>query len=158
MSECKYSFLEAKSKLEALCAYQERCEFDLLKKLREWKFSDDDSNALIADLIINNFLSEERFAEAYVSGKIRIKKWGRVKIKAHLKQKRISAYSINRGISLIDEEEYLKNINHLTERKIASLQPEGDKYILKGKLVRYLNSKGYENDLIFRVVEDYLLF
>lgn len=158
MSECKYSFLEAKSKLEALCAYQERCEFDLLQKLHEWKFSEDDSNALIADLIINNFLSEERFAEAYVSGKIRIKKWGRVKIKAHLKQKRISSYSINRGINLVDDEEYLKNIHHLTERKIASLQPESDKYVLKGKLVRYLNSKGYENDLIFRVVEDYLLF
>lgn len=157
MSECKYSFLEAKAKLEALCAYQERCEYDLLRKLRDWKFSEDDSNALIADLITNNFLSEERYAEAYVSGKVRIKKWGRIKIKAHLKQKSISNYSIQKAFDEIDEVEYMNNLHSLTKRKLDSLKKESDSYVLKAKLIRYLNSKGYENDLIYSIAEDYLL-
>jgi regulatory protein len=73
-SECKYSFLEAKTKLEALCAYQERCSFELNSKMISWGLFEDDRNALLADLITNNFLSEERFAEAFTSGKVRVKK------------------------------------------------------------------------------------
>ena len=71
----KYSLLEAKTKLEALCAYQERCSQELDRKMRTWGLDQEDRDALLADLISNNFLSEERFAEAYVSGKVNIKRW-----------------------------------------------------------------------------------
>ena len=47
----------------------------------------------------SNFLNEERFASAYVSGKFRIKRWGRIKIKNHLNQKFISKYSIDKACS-----------------------------------------------------------
>ena len=94
MHRSKYSFLEAKTKLEALCAYQERCSFDLDKKMKEWGVDTEDRNRLLAHLIEHNFLNEERFAEAYVSGKVNIKKWGRVKIKMQLKSKKISNYCV----------------------------------------------------------------
>jgi regulatory protein len=87
-----YSFLEAKSKLEALCAYQERCSFDLNKKMIQWEIDTEDRNRLLAHLIENNFLNEERFAEAFVSGKVNIKRWGRNKIKKHLKSQFVSDY------------------------------------------------------------------
>jgi len=105
-SECKYSFLEAKAKIEALCAYQERCQFEIDQKLISWGFNEEDSSALIVDLIKNRFLDEERFASAFVSGKFRIKRWGRIKIKAHLKQKRISVYSNDKALKEIDPDEY----------------------------------------------------
>jgi regulatory protein len=104
MEESKgFSFLEAKAKLEAFCAYQERCQMEIENKLYAWKFSDEQISQLIADLITNRFLDEERFASAFVSGKFRIKHWGRIKIKAHLKAKRISNYSIEKGLKEIDD-------------------------------------------------------
>ena len=145
----KYSLLEAKQKIEAYCAYQERCDFEVRQKLHSWNLHSEDVDILISDLISNNFLNEERFAEAFVSGKFRIKKWGRIKIKRHLKQKRISDYSINKAMSQIDEEEYLDTLKELAENKVVKGKSEWDK---KARIKRYLANKGYENDLINEVL------
>lgn len=155
-SECKYSFLEAKAKLEALCAYQERCSFELNNKMFEWGLDSEDRNQLLAHLISFNFLNEERFAEAFCSGKVNIKKWGRIKIRQHLKQKRISEYSIKKGIASINEETYSKNINLLAQQKIKTLSRERNSYTKKVKVYRFLSSKGYETDLLRDVVDGLL--
>lgn len=107
----------------------------------------EDVNILISDLITNNFLNEERFAEAFVSGKFRIKKWGKIKIKQHLKQKRISDYSINKGLSQIDEKDYLQTMKDLIDSKcrLTKFKNDWDK---RAKLKRFLYGKGYETDLI----------
>lgn len=152
--ESKYSFLEVKAKLEALCAYQERCSFELDQKMIKWGLSKDDRDALLAHLISYNFLSEERFAEAFVSGKFRIKKWGRIKIRNGLKLKRISDYSISKGMEIIEEDEYWNNLIHLTERKWDTLNTPKDDYPTRVKLYRFLSSKGYEQDLIKDAVEE----
>jgi len=147
-SECKYSLLEAKAKLEALCAYQERCQLELRQKLSLWGFSEEDSDALISDLISNRFLDEERFASAFVSGKFRIKKWGVIKIKSHLSQKRISNYSIQKALKEIDRDEYWDTLLSLTIKKQKELVKEKDPWQKKVKVMRFLQSKGYESDLI----------
>lgn len=152
--ERKFSLLEAKFKLEALCAYQERCEFELRKKMQSWRIPYDEQDRLIADLIVNNFLSEERFAEAFISGKIRIKRWGKIKIRQELKQRHISDYSINKGFKEISEEEYWENLLHLTKKKWTSLSKERESYQKKAKVYRFLQSKGYETDLIKMAVEE----
>ena len=143
----KYQLLEAKAKIEWYCAYQERCDFEVRKKLNDWHMPHDHIDILISDLIVNNFLNEERFACAFVSGKFRIKKWGRLKIKQHLKQKRISDYSINKGMEEIDEDEYLEALQSLIESK-SRLTKFKDKWDRRAKLTRYLAAKGYESYLI----------
>jgi len=147
-SECKYSFLEAKAKLEALCAYQERCSYELEQKMRTWGIDSENQSVLLAHLISNNFLNEERFAEAFVSGKVNIKRWGRIKIRQHLKQKFISEYSIKKGLASINLDVYDKNINDLARKKYEMLNREKDSYAKKAKIYRFLSSKGYEMDLI----------
>ena len=147
-SECKYSFLEAKTKLEALCAYQERCSYELNSKMISWGILENDRNALLADLVSNNFLSEERFAEAFVSGKTRIKKWGKIKIRVELKRKQISDYSIKNALDKIDDSIYIENLKHLLEKKWKALASEKNQYNRKAKTFRFLSSKGYESDII----------
>ena len=152
-SECKYSFLDAKAKVEALCAYQERCQFEIDQKLISWGFSEEDRNALIAHLIENRFLDEERFALAFVSGKSSIKRWGRIKIKNHLRQKHISTYSIQKGLDSIDPDQYWETLVHLADRKIPETLGNVDLWALKAKVARFLQSKGYEQDLIMDAIQ-----
>ncbi len=151
-SERKYSLLEAKHKLEAYCAYQERSSFEVQRKMITWGLDLEDQERLLADLISNNFLSEERFAEAFASGKYRIKKWGRIKIQLELKARKISKYSIDKALKSIDEEEYWKNLVSLAERKWDS-SSESDAFKKRAKVYRYLSSKGYETDLIKDAVD-----
>ena len=149
----KYQLLEAKAKIEWFCAYQERCDFEVRKKLRSWHMPQDHIDILISDLISNNFMNEERFACAFVSGKFRMKKWGRIKIKQHLKQKQISDYSINKGMEEIDEEEYLQTIQDLIASK-SRLTKFKDKWDRRTKLTRYLSSKGFESYLILEALDE----
>ena len=147
------SFLEAKTKLEYWCAYQERCQFEVDQKLGTWNFSFEERDQIISHLISNNFIDEQRFAEAFVSGKFRIKHWGRNKIKQHLKQKRISDYSIGKGMKEIDGDEYWKTLLRLTERKLGEKKSSEDVWQIQARTQRYLSSKGYEFDLIVEAIK-----
>lgn len=145
--KAKYTLLEAKIKLESFCAYQERCEFDVRKKLRTWDVYSEHCEILISDLISNNFLNEERYADAYVSGKVRIKKWGRKKIVQNLKFKGISDYSTKKALKAIDLDDYWNNLMHLARKKWEHLK-EPNIYKKRAKLLTFLYSKGYEMDLM----------
>jgi regulatory protein len=95
----------------------------------------------------NRFLDEKRFVEAYVQGKVRIKKWGRQKIKAALYQKRIDAKLIQEGIyAFISDEEYQLVLESLIERKNRELSTEKNPQIKKQKLMRFLLSRGFQYD------------
>jgi regulatory protein len=144
----KYSFLEAKNKIEAWCAYQERCPFEVQQKLSAMGLDFEDVNVLSASLITDNFLNEQRFAEAFCSGKFRIKKWGRIKITQHLKQKHVSNYSIQKGLQEIEDERYILCIEELISRKLNDLAREKNPWQKKAKTIRFLQSRGFEMDLI----------
>lgn len=141
---------QALQKLKHYCAYQERCHSEVKDKLYTlgvWKNQHDE---IIAALIEEGYLNEERFAIAYAGGKYRIKQWGRVRIKYALKQKQVSEYCIRKALKQIDEDDYLSTLKKLWEEKYASLK--GDQYLLrKKKTIDYLVAKGYETSLIQQV-------
>jgi regulatory protein len=138
---------QALQKLKHFCAYQERCHSEVKEKLYNlgvWKKDHDD---LVATLIVENYLNEERFAIAFAGGKFRIKQWGRVKIKYELKQKQVSVYSIKKALKQIDEEDYLKVLDKLAKEKYASLKNE-QYWVRKKKTMDYLISRGFEGEFV----------
>ncbi len=145
------SFQEAKLKIESYCVYQERCQFEVKNKLKTYGLYYSEIDQLVSHLISQNFVNEERFAEAFVSGKIRIKKWGRNKVIQQLKGKFISDYSIKKAFEKVDQEEYQGNLQHLAERKLESLTDKKS-YQSKLKIARYLASKGFGSEEIFGVL------
>lgn len=138
----------ALAKAESWCAYQERSQHEVRQKLYEWNMTSSDVEQIIAELIAQNFLNEERFAFAYVSGKFRIKKWGKIKIKQGLKFKKVSEKMIQKALNSIDEEEYFAALTEIYEKKQHS---ESEKNPIKRrfKILNYLHGKGFEKDLIF---------
>ena len=134
-------------KLEAFCAYQERCVSEVRTKLERLGADESLVREVTKYLQENRFLDEKRFVEAYVQGKLRIKKWGRQKIKAGLFQKRVDAKLIQEGIyTFISDEEYQQVIESLIERKNRELSTEKNPQIKKQKLVRFLLSRGFQYD------------
>jgi regulatory protein len=150
----KISFLEAKSKIESYCAYQDRSHFEVKNKLFSWGQSAEQVDQLTAYLIENKFLDEGRFAESYVSGKLRIKHWGRIKIRQGLKLKQIPEKIIQLAFKTIDPDEYFEILKHEITKKQRDLSNEKDPWKKKAKLLRYAQSKGFENDLIFEALSE----
>jgi regulatory protein len=149
----KYTPAQAFLKAQLFCAYQERYQQEMRDKLYEWGLFPDAVENVIAQLITDNFLNEERFAKAYAGGKFRIKKWGRVKIKLELKKRNISEYCIRKGMQEIDDEAYLQTLKKLIEKKNKETK-EKNPLVRNSKVARYVASRGFEQDLIWDVIKE----
>lgn len=144
---------QALQKLRHYCGYQERSHSEVKEKLYQLGVWKKDHDEIIASLIEDNYLNEERFAIAFAGGKFRMKEWGRVKIKYELKQKQVSDYSIRKALKEIQEEDYLKVLHKLAEEKYASLKSE--QYLVrKKKAMDYLMQRGFEPELVTGVLNE----
>ena len=138
-------------KMQSWCAYQERAQQDARNKLYELGMWEEAVENIIVKLIEDNFLNEERFAMQFARGKFAIKKWGRIKIRQELKQKRVSDYCLKKALQQIDETDYINTLKKLIETK-RKLIKEPNKIKLQYKLMNYVLSKGYEKDIVFDVL------
>ena len=154
MSECKYSFSEAIIKIESWCAYQDRCTFEVEQKLTSWNIPLEQQFEIIKHLLSNRFLDDKRFVESFVSGKFKIKRWGKLKIKHHLIQKRIDKQAIQTGLQTIDMDLYLETLKVLAQKKFLEKKTKEDIWAIKRRVCAYLAYKGYESDLIHETVAE----
>ena len=142
---------QALQKLRHYCSYQERSHYEVIQKLWELSIKKSEHDEIIATLIDEDYLNEERFAIQYAGGKFRMKDWGKKKILYGLREKKVSDYCIKKALAAIDEEDYMKTLNKLAEEKYASLK--GEQYLeRKKKTIDYLMQKGYEYELVNNVL------
>ena len=154
MNNKYFSKDEALQKAKQYCAYQERCHSEVKEKLYSFGINKNEVDELLSELIGENYVNEERFAILYAGGKFRIKQWGRIKIKYSLKQKQVSDYCIKKALATIDENDYNKTLTKLFEQKLKTLKAEKNVFIRKRKLQEHLMQKGFETDLIRRLIAE----
>jgi regulatory protein len=144
----------ALKKLQNFCAYQERCQTEVRTKLIELGIYGDSLEEIIAELIGEDFINEERFAATFAGGKFRIKQWGRIKIVQALKLKKISDYCIRKALEKeINDEDYTDTLNKLLLKKITSIS-ETDKIKKRYLLLQYAVGRGYEVEIIKKVLNE----
>lgn len=148
-----YTVDEIKRKIEQYCVYQDRCHKEVEQKMREYNLIPEARELILLSLMKDNFLNEERFSKSFARGKFRIKSWGKQRIVRELKFKDISAYNIKTALKEIDEKEYLKTIYSITENRNAVIS-ESNIYKRKQKLIGFLMRKGFENELVYKVVNE----
>ncbi len=144
---------EAYSKITKWCAYQERAQQEVRDKLYDFGLHKEEVEQLLTRIISEGFVNEERFAISFANGKLNQLGWGRVKIRYALKAKKVSDYCIKKAINSLDENKYIQILED-TFHKRNKMEKEKHPLKRKYKLMSYLASRGFEQDLIASIIKE----
>ena len=147
----EYTLDELLHKAASYCSISEHCISEVKEKLTAWGVSDNDKQKIIDRLISEDFINEKRFCNYFVKDKFRFNKWGKIKISYALKQKGLSNELINSALSTIDDGEYEELLASILKTKLVGLKFEYE-YEKQGKLFRFAQSRGFENNVIERAL------
>ena len=140
-------------KMAKYCAYQERCIKDVADKLKTFEISEKERKDILTYLIDNRFVNNERFAKAFVRGKINQSGWGLNKIRFHLMQKGIDKALIDKTLQAFDEEIYRQRLVEVLTTKAKTVKAANN-FEKKRKLAAYAMQKGFEAPLVWEVLKE----
>ena len=147
----EYTIEELLHKAASYCSISEHCVSEVEDKLNAWGVSSGDKQKIIDRLISEDFINEKRFCTYFVKDKFRFNKWGKIKISFALKTKGLDKEIILNAIGTIDDGEYEEMLASLLKTKLVGLKYEFE-YEKQGKLFRFAQSRGFENNVIDRVL------
>ena len=143
----------AQKKAMALCASREFSVQEIRLKLLSLGLNASETESVISTLISENFVNDKRYAEAFVKDRYNHNKWGKVKIAAHLRAKIIPSELIESALAAIDDGQYRQAIRDIliSHRRFIKAKNQFD---LKGKLLRFGLSKGFESHILYDILND----
>lgn len=153
MQESDINIKKYLSKAQFICSKSEKCTNDIIEYLKKNELSPDEIETIINELVAHKFIDDFRYSRSYVNDKLKFSKWGRVKIRHALKQKKVPYHLIENAISEIDEETYFEILKNLVHNKNKTINKQDD---LKRKqsLLRFATSRGFEYNLILDIISD----
>ncbi|MBR4561294.1 MAG: RecX family transcriptional regulator [Bacteroidales bacterium] len=141
-------------KMAKYCAYQERCVKEVRDKLKTFDIAEEDKTKILDYLLDNRFVNDERYAKAFVRGKVNQSGWGINKIRFHLIQKGIDKDIIEEALGQTDEEVYRQRLIEILKTKAKTIKAASD-FEKKRKLAAYAMQKGFEGSLVWEVLKEY---
>ena len=145
---------EALNKAAAYCTLCERCISEVKSKLDAWGVSYSSQQAIIDRLIDEKFIDEKRYCQAFVNDKLRFNHWGRIKIQAKLREKKLPRDLISEALENIDEEEYNNILLTLIKNKSREAG-NVEEHKKREKVLRFAASRGFEPSLIMKQLNYY---
>ena len=143
---------EALNKAAAYCTLCERCISEVTAKLTAWGVPFAEQQKIISRLQEEKFIDEQRYCRAFVNDKLRFNRWGRKKILFALYEKKIPKEYVYEAVEEIDEEEYMNVLKEVIAIKSREFKGK-DEYSTRQKLMRFAASRGFEADIIMRVIK-----
>lgn len=144
-------------KMAKYCAYQERSVKEVTDKLKTFEISEKEREEIIHYLIDNKFVNDERFARAFVRGKINQSGWGVNKIRFHLIQKGVGKEIIDEALQNFDEEAYRQRLIDILKVKSKTVKAAND-FERNRKLAAYAIQRGFEAGLVWEVIQNNCIF
>jgi len=136
--------VELRARALRLLARREHTRTELERKLAPHAESSEAVHGLVSRLKEKNQLSEERFAEE--RARVLSRKYGAARIRQDLKAKGVSAELIARYSSSDDEMQKAREILERKYRTPAATREE------KAKRMRFLQSRGFSSEIIFKLL------
>ena len=142
---------EALNKAAAYCTLCERCISEVSAKLTTWGVPYAVQEEIITRLTNEKFIDEARYCRAFVNDKVRFNRWGRLKITAALREKRMPQEYIKEAMDNIDEDAYQQSLQETIDIKRRELKGKDD-FATQQKIIRHAASRGYEPSLIIKAI------
>ena len=139
------------TKLTTLCARGEHCQQEMLDKMRRWEIDESVQARVMEYLLKEKFIDEERYTRCFVEEKIKFNGWGRKKVEQALYMKRIPSSIYDPILDEVDEDDYVEKLRPLLEAKRKTVTGKSE-YEIRGKLIRFALSRGFEMDTILKVL------
>lgn len=143
---------QAYQKLAALCARSEHCQQEMLDKMRQWGVDEEEQAKVMARLVEERYVDDERFTRAFVNDKVRYAKWGRRKIEQALWMKRIDEQLARTVLDEVPDEDYIAILRPALKQKRRSTKAASE-YEMTMKLIKYALSRGFTMDVIKQCME-----
>jgi regulatory protein len=121
-------------------------------KMKRWGIEPDAQDRVVARLIKERYIDNERYARAFVKDKIRYNKWGRRKVMQALWMKRIDDDILHQVLDEIDDKEYIDVLIPLLKQKRKAIKAKSD-YELNQKLVRFALGRGFDFSIICQCMD-----
>ena len=135
------------NRLTALCARGEHCEGEMREKMRRWGVDTDTQDRIIAYLVANQYVDDERYTRFFIKDKMQFNKWGRRKIEQALFAKRVKDEISQPLLDEIGKNEWKGILLPLLKTKQKSITT-GTPYEQKAKLMKFALSRGFTMDII----------
>jgi len=142
-------------KLRKICSRQEKCSFDIIGYLIRANIPEVLQAEIISKLKTEKYIDDSRYAQAAVNDKIRLNRWGKLKIRNFLRLKQIEDEIIDATLSSIDNDQYMNMIGRELNKKAATLRAENTENI-KEKLMQFAASRGYEEEIVRKLITERL--
>jgi len=151
-------FLKAKDSAFRLLGRRHHSTSELRIKLIKKKYSKEIIEKVLIELTDKGLLDDQQFAVAYLEERSVKKKIGINKLKAELFKKGIDRKIIEKVLLTLDSGLSYEHAHELAERKKMTLMnKESDKRKVKSKIFSFLSARGYESDLIMKVLNDLII-
>lgn len=143
---------QALAALMRLCARSEKSSGDALRLMRTWEVAEGARQSVLQKLIDQRFIDDRRYAEAYTREKSSLAGWGKRKIALQLKQKGVSRDIVDEVLASLNTDEQSERLADKLRRKMRSTKAS-NQYELRGKLLRYALSLGYDYDMATSAID-----
>lgn len=151
----KSEFLQIKDAAFRLLVRRLHSSHELKLKLIKKKYDKSIIDNVIQSLKEQNYLNDAQFAKLLVEEKSIKKKFGSNKIRSELYKKGIDKSIIDSVLNSENDELNFDNAIFLAKKKLKLLiEKNTDKRKLKEKLYSFLSSKGYDSELIMKVINN----
>jgi regulatory protein len=147
-----------KQKAFAYIGRRHHSALEIRTKLRQKQYDKDLIEEVINDLTVNKYIDDLEFARLYADENIRLKLWGKNKIKGELIKRGVDSEIISEVLNeKFPEGNDVDNALELAQKKYKSLRKgKLDEMKVKQKLYSFLSSRGYDYETSKGAVEKLL--
>ncbi len=144
----------ALSAAERLLVYRPRSEAELRRRLKLKHFSQESIDSVVEELSRQKVLDDERFAKAYVDGKLLTRPLGLERLRRDLKGLGVAPETAERALATAELDEP-EAVRELVGRHLNRLQGL-PRVTIERRLLSIVRRRGFSSGLAFRVIGELL--